>query len=235
MNKLILILCTFFMLLSCNNQTLDLSQLKLNEDSKGYNLDKFQVYRKDKQKGHYEVKTVGNDVSLELVDNGEQVVSYIFMEKSVSQINFAQLKINPILGAKILVYNGKIGFVSANVESTQTENLIKYLFQTLGNPSEVKTNESMEETMNLGASTILFKSLPQYTKKRKSEFGNNEIQYPQYLIWNKNDVIYQLTLEPSNNLVSNIINIISKKALNDKVIMGFHNPEKDPLLSKYLK
>lgn len=223
-------------LINCSKaQVLDLSQIKLNEDSKVYNLEKLKVYRKDEQKGHYEVRYNGNDVSLELTDNGEKVVNYIFMEESVSQINFANMKINPILGANIMEYNGEVGFISANIESAQTVELILYLIKSLGTPSEIKTNERIEETMNLGASEILFKTLPQYTKKQKSDFGNDEIHYPQYLIWNKNDVIYQLTLEPSNNLVSNVINIISKKAFKDRIIMGFHNPDKDPLLSKYLK
>jgi len=64
--------------------------------------------------------------------------------------------------------------------------------------------------------------------------GNDVINYPQHIIWNKKDVIYQLTLEPLNNSVSNVIKIISKKAFKDKIIIGFHNPEKDPYLSKYL-
>lgn len=235
MKKLLIIVYGIFTLLSCKNQTLDLSQIKINEDSREYHLDKFKVYRIDKQNGHYEVKSNGNEVSLELIDNGERVTNYIFMEHSVSQINFAQFQINPTLGAKVVDYNGKIRFISANIESSETEELIIYLLKSLGEPSEIKTTERMEETMSLGAAKILFETLPAYTRKQKSEFGNSEIRYPQHLIWNKEDVIYQLTLEPSNNLVSNSINIIAKKALKDKVIMGFHNPEKDSLLNKYLK
>ena len=234
MKKLLLIFCAFFMLLSCNNSTLDLSQVKLNEESKTYNLNEFKVYRKEEQKGHYEVKHSGSNTSLELIDNGEQVYNYIFMEESVSQINFAKLEIDPVLGAKVVDYNRKIGFISVNITPSQTTELIQHLINSLGTPSEVKTNERLEEAVNLGASQILLRVLPQYTKVKKSEF-NNEILYPQYLIWDKKDVIYQLVLEPLNNSVSSVVNIISKKALKDKIVMGFHNPEKDLILNKYLK
>lgn len=230
MIKKFFLFCAFLALICCNNQTLDLSKISFNEDSKQYDLDKFKVHKKETINGHYEVK----ENSLEVVDNGEKVFNYIFMDKSISQLNFANMKINPTLGAKVVDYNGKIGFISVNIEPSESEKLIKYLFNNLNKPTEVISNERLEEAVNLGASEILLKSLPQYTKIQKGDFGNNVLIYPQNLIWIKNDIIYQLTLEPSNNNVVNVLNIISKKTLEDKVIMGYHNPEKDPILGKYL-
>ena len=234
MKNTIILILNLLLLISCNNKELDLSQVDFNQDSKIYNLDDLKVYKKEEQKGHYEVKHDGDDVSLITVDNGEKVINYVFMENSVSQVNFAGLNIDSTLGAKAVDYNGKIAFISANVSSKQTSELISYFIKTFGVPTEVINNERREEAVNLGASQILFKSLPNYTKKQKDEFNNNSIIYPQNIIWVKKDIIYQLTLEPYNNLVSNVIKVISKKALKDKIILGYHNPKEDPILSKYL-
>jgi hypothetical protein len=234
MKNTIIIILNLLLLISCNNKELDLSQVDFNQDARRYNLDDLKVYKKEGQKGHYEVKHDGDDISLITVDNGEKVINYVFMENSVSQVNFAGLNIDSLLGAKVVDYNGKIAFISANVNSKQTSELISYFIKTFGVPTEVINNERHEEAVNLGASQILFKSLPNYTKKQKDEFYNNSIIYPQNIIWVKKDIIYQLTLEPSNNMVNNVVKIISKHALRDKIIIGFHNPEKDPILSKYL-
>ena len=51
---------------------------------------------------------------------------------------------------------------------------------------------------------------------------------------NGEKVIFQLTLMPTENFVNNTLVVISKKAFRDKIIIGFHNPDKDPILSKYL-
>ncbi|MDQ6528503.1 hypothetical protein [Flavobacterium sp. LHD-85] len=235
MKKITIYLLLSLIIMSCKGQTLDLSTIDFDKPANSYPLEKLKIYRKENQKGHYEIKEDKDGVSLDLKDNGERVLNYIFMDESTSQINFKGLNIDPILGAKIVNYNNKIGYISANIISKETPELINSLMKTLGQPTEVIYNERLEETLELGASKILFKTLPQFTKKQQNNIGNNIIKYSQRIIWNKNDVIYQLTLEPLNNLVGNDIKIISKKAFKDRIIIGFHNPEKDPYLSKYLK
>jgi hypothetical protein len=223
----ILILC------SCS-KTLDLSTIDFDNPSNSYPLKELNPYRKENQKGHYEIKEDKDEVSLVLKDNGERVTNYIFMDETTSQINFSGLKIDTVLGANVVDYNEKIGFISATIVSKQTPELINYLNKELGKPTEIIYNERSEEILDLGASKILLQTLPQFTKKQKDDLGNDVINYPQHIIWDKKDVIYQLTLEPINNSVSNVIKIISKKAFKDKIIIGFHHPEKDPYLSKYL-
>lgn len=234
MKKILIYLLLSTVLISCNSQTLDLSTIDFNKPANSYPLEKLKTYRKENQKGHYEIKEDKDEVSLDLKDNGERVCNYIFMDETSFQINFNGLNIDPILGAKIVDYNGKIGFVSAHIVSKQTPELINYLNKEFGKPTEVIYNERLEEILDLGASKILLQTLPQFAKKQKNDLGNDVINYPQHIIWNKKDVIYQLILEPLNDSVSNVIKIISKKAFKDKVIIGYHNPDENPYLSKYL-
>jgi hypothetical protein len=233
--KPLLLIAITLLFISCNFQSLDLSTIDFDKPANIYPLENLKVYRKENQKGHYEIKEDKDEVSLHLKDNGERVFNYIFINETTFQINFNGLNIDPKLGAEIVDYNNKIEYISANIISKETPELINSLMKRLGQPTEVIYNERLEETLELGASKILFKTLPQFTKKQQNNIGNNVIKYAQRIIWNKNDVIYQLTLEPINNLVGSDIKIISKKAFKDRIIIGFHNPEKDPYLSKYLK
>ena len=225
---------SLIILCSCS-KTLDLSTIDFDKPANLYSLEKLKTYRTDKQKGHYEIKDLKDKVSLVLKDDGERVTNYIFMDEATSQINFYGLNIDPVLGAKVVDYNNEIGFISANIIYKKTPELINYLNKKLGKPTDIIYSERLEEILDLGASKILFQTLPQYTKKQKNDLGNDVINYPQHIIWNKKNVIYQLTLEPLNNSVNNVIKIISKKAFKDRVIICllYTSPSpRDGLLSR---
>jgi len=159
----------FFMsiiLCSCS-KTLDLSTIDFDKPSNSYPLKELNPYRKENQKGHYEITEDKDEVSLVLKDNGERVTNYIFMDETTSQINFSGLKIDKIFGAEVVDYNQKIGFISANIVSKQTPELISYLNKELGKPTEIIYNERLEEILDLGASTILLQTLSHLQKNKK--------------------------------------------------------------------
>ncbi|MDH7464201.1 hypothetical protein QEG73_23085 [Chitinophagaceae bacterium 26-R-25] len=223
-------LISILMMVGCSSQPLDLATIDFDQPADKY-LKGVSYTTKTDQKGHWIVKHNGDDVALALKDDGEKVVDYVFMDESnTKQLTYSGMKINALIGVDIVTYNDKVSYERIRIINTQTSELASYLKQKLGEPTEIIS----DETMDIGTKDILFKSFPKNVKETKDEFGNNVIDYPQNTFWIKGELIYQLTLEPVNNVVNNTLNIISKKAFRDKIIVGYHNPDKHPILSKYL-
>ena len=214
MKKSILFIAAVFVLTGCS-QSLDLSKIQLNSDSKAYHLDDYDVFRRQEQKGHYEYSEKDN--SLNLIDNGERVISYIFMDEYVKNIHFAGLKINPTLGAEIADYNGKIAFISAEIKSSDTLKLIAYLMNTLGEPTKIYENSITEEFHQIPCQKMS-EALPSYTKRKDGEFI-----YPGRLVWKKENFKYILILYPLTEVLGNRVYIITKEAFNDNVIFDYRN------------
>lgn len=248
MKRNILILTLVTLLISCNKgQTLDLSTIDFNHDSKEYQIDELSPSRTEKQAGHFEIaydksadesiaKDLNSNVSMILKDNGEKVTIYNFDDiKSNTNINFAEQALDSTYGTTIVDYNNKVSFISTSVIKENTLRLINVLEKKLGKPIEIVIGERSIEAVNSELENKLITTFPASSKKVTNELGNDVFLFPEVLIWDKGSVLYQLTLNPVNKEVSNNLVIISKKALKDKIIMGFHNPEKDPLLNKYLK
>lgn len=223
---------------SCSGQNLDLSTITIGESADKYNLEKLKATKKDEQKGHYESKINGEEVSLDLVDNGEQITNYFFDNENVQKINYLGCSIDKTLGAKIMIYNNKIAYIRVNISVNDKKNKGYYakLLNNLGVPTDIIFNDRNEESLNLGSLQILSKDMPSYIKKTQdSLIGNKIVVYPQYMFWNKNNIIYKLGIEPVNNNVSSTLEVFTKKALKDKIILGMQNAEKDPIFNKYLK
>lgn len=225
MNRSILFIF-MFVLASCHH-SLDLSKIQLNSDSKTYHLDDYDVFRRQEQKGHFEYSE--KDKSLNLIDNGERVISYIFMDEYVKNIHFAGLKINPTLGAEIADYNGKIAFISAEIDSYETLKLIAYLMNTLGEPTKIYENSVIEKFRQIPCQKMS-EVLPSYTKREDGEFI-----YPDLLVWEKEDVIYSLRLDPQTEVLGNYLRIITKEAFNDNVILDNRNVEEKGAIYCVLK
>ena len=56
-----------------------------------------------------------------------------------------------------------------------------------------------------------------------------------FYYWDKKDFIITYRIGLTKDGFSNEVVFSTKKALKDKIVFGYHNIEKDPLLSKYLK
>lgn len=223
-----------------------MSQVNFNKDSKDYKLTSLSASRTNEQKGHYELsnnssiaesqaKDLNGSSSLILKDNGEKLIIYKFDdEKSNSSLNFAGLKLDSNYGTQIVDYNNKVSFVSLSVQRQETAKFIEALLSKIGNPTQTVQGELEQEDISKDAVVQLAKLFPSSVKHIKNDLGNDVTTYPEIIVWNKNDVLYQLTLNPTKEGITNSLVIISKKALKDKIIMGFHNAERDPILSKYI-
>lgn len=248
MKKIILSIIATIMLCGCNKgEILDLSKIDFGKDSKEYKLSSLSPSRTNEQNGHYEVvydppladpsvENHNSNVSLVIKDDGEKVTNYSFDDdKSNSHINYAGLPLDASYGTKIVDYNGKISFISTSINRERTLDLISFLEKSIGHPTEIITNETMEATLKPDRINQLIEIFPDDTKRMKNDWGNDIISYPEILIWNENDKIYQLTLNPVGEDITNYLVVISKKAFKDKVIFGFHVPEKSHIFDKYLK
>jgi hypothetical protein len=66
MKKTLIFFLLPIILVNCNTQTLDLSTIDFNKPANPYALEKLKTYRKENQKGHYEIKEDKDEVSLYL-------------------------------------------------------------------------------------------------------------------------------------------------------------------------
>lgn len=246
--RTLLSITVIIVLCSCKSeQTLDLSEVDFSKDSKEYRLSNLSPSTVTEQNGHYEVvydstlnesdvEYRSSNVSLVMKDDGEKVIVYLFDDdKSNSHINYAGLSLDASYGTKVVDYNGKISFISTSINRRETVELITTLEKNIGKPTEIINNETMEENVKPENINQLIAIFPDSTKKIESDWGNKMISYPEILIWNENNKIYQLILNPVGEDITNTLVIISKKAFKDKIILGFHVPEKDPILKKYLE
>lgn len=235
MKSKIMLVLTLLVLISCNNKELDLSKIDFNQKASIY-LDDLNVYKKEEQKGHYVLDYQNDEVSLGLKDDGERVVKYTFMEeKNTNQLNYSGLRVNDVMGVSISVYDEKISFMRIHVKNTQTLEFFDVLKKKLGNPTEILIKDGVNFDDKNISQKMLIEKMPNQAKKYKDEVLEQfYFSYPEHFIWVDSDIIYQLTIVPVGNYISNSLVVISKKALKDKVIFGFHNPNEDPILSKYL-
>ncbi|WP_289664419.1 hypothetical protein [Flavobacterium panacagri] len=234
MKNKILISLNLLLLMSCTSKSQDLSTIDFNKSAETY-LDGLSFSSKTEQKGHYEAVVNGEDASLNLVDKGEKSTNYVFMgEKNTAQLNYGGIPINDVMGTAITVYDNKIAFMRINPKNDQSIALFDFLKKKLGNPTEIVKSENTPYNEIDKSQKLLLDKLPNETKKIKDDFDDYYITYPEHFIWNKGDTIYQLTFSPTGNYVSSQLVVISKKAFKDRIIMGYHAPDKDPVLAKYL-
>lgn len=235
-NKRNLLLLSAILLAGCTSKKLDLSTISYNENAGSY-LDGLKYYKKTDQQGHYAIKGDGEDVSLVLKDDGERLVNYVFMEGTAKEVNYAGLPISEVLGAAVSVYEDKVAYFHAVVQPDHSVELFESMKKSLGQPTEIINDTvQFDKAHPTPAQSELLKKLPDLTKPvTDEELGDERLSYPQRIIWLKGEVIHMLTLEAVDAKVSNQIMAITKKAFKDRVIVGFHVPEQDPILGKYLK
>lgn len=233
--KKLLNLLILLMVISCTKKSLDLSKIAIGDDAENINLNIFRPTKTMQQFGHFELVQNGNELTLGLVDSGEKVTTYYFVNENVGDLNYLGYPVDSVLGAKIIVYNGKVEYIGSEFVQSSNDNLLGAIIENLGTPTEVIKNNILKETIDLDAYQILKSELSSYIiEKMEIEGSPSEIIYPQWMVWDKDNILYVLDIDPLNNYVNIGLHIMSKKALKDKVIFGFHNPAKDPLLSKYI-
>lgn len=234
MKNKILVSLNLILLMSCTSNSQDLSIIDFNKNAETY-LDGLTFSSKTEQKGHYEAVINGEDASLKLIDKGEVSTNYVFMGENTAQLNYGGLAINDVMGSSLNVYEDKIAFMRINVKNEQSIALLDLLKKKLRTPTEIIKSDNNHYDETDKSQRLLLDKLPNETKKIKDDLLDEYyLTYPEHFIWDKNEVIYQLTFSPTGSYVTNQLVVISKKALKDKIIIGFHNTDKDSILSKYM-
>lgn len=220
--KLFSAIVLFVMLTSCKKDTIDIAKLTFNKPL-DIDLNSY-ASRVENQNGHIEV----SDGGFKTIDKGEKVVKYSFDEKESANLKFAGAAINPSFGAVITTYNHVLSFATFTVNAEQTGSSVQYLKETFGKPDSAAVNNVSAESISDKTKAILKESFPEYYKEYKDDFNSMVINYPQVISWVRNDVLYRLTLDPVNNSLNFKLDIITKKAFNDAVIVGYHKNTDNP-------
>ena len=231
MKKAIIVL-GFISLLSCKNQKLDLSSININEMASVY-LNKIKVVKAEVQKGFWKFEPNNMGGNLTLIDNGEISTSYTFLLSSEEeQINYLKYKLKPGSGGVIVENRNKIVFYRFEFEWKNTFEVLKNIKVKLGKPSGIIIDSIPADIKSV---QILQKYLPkdEYWFK-KNEFGEKMFYYPIHYIWLVDNCIFHYTLIKTTDLIANQLIFITIDAYKRQLIFGYHNPSKDPILSKYL-
>ncbi|WP_412466918.1 hypothetical protein [Pedobacter sp. KLB.chiD] len=207
---------------ACKRKVVDISQLTFNRpldiDLKGY------TSRVENQDGHIEVSNGG----LKIVDKGEKVMKYSFDEKESANLKFDGAGINPSFGAVITTYNNLLSFATFTLTTDQTARGIQYLKKKYGKPKNAVVNNIMAEALSEKTKAMISENFPEYYKEYKNDFNTMVVEYPQVTSWVKDDVLYRMTLDPVKNNLNFKLDIITKKAFDDAVIIGYHKNIDDP-------
>lgn len=223
---------------SCsNNRVLELSTIDFNKSSDEYELAGLSASKVVPQNGHYEIKQYPNgNVLLTVVDEGEKTISYSFEdEKAIAHINYGGLPLDPTFGAQIGEYEGKVSFMSISTRSENIADFIAVLKKKLGEPTEIISSQLFTDRLKNDVVSQLSTVFPNEVENQVTDEGYNMTSFPEKIIWAEDNMIYQLIMTPGMDEITNTLHIISKKAYRDRVFFGYHNPEKDSILGKYLK
>lgn len=216
--RVLFILLSLYFLIGCKsinqNETIDLYQL-VNKPAETKLKDL--ASRTEEQKGHYEF----NGGQLKLVDNGERVTNYSFDEKDANNIKFHNIGINASYGAQVVVYHNVVAFVSVKAPEEHVKDYFTNFVKELGTSDSMHTESIGAATINDKVKSILLEAFPGILKAYKGDLPD-VLVYPQRLFWKKGDVRYFLSLDPVGDNVNLKIDIISEKALNDRIVMGYH-------------
>lgn len=213
----------------CNSQTLDLDNIDFNGNP---HFEKLKISKVEQQKGHWVLDQSKNDVGLALSGTESSVQYTLITPDELAQITFNNLPLDDI-GAKLATYKDKFAFARLSVDKSKTFDLYNHLKQKLGKPDQ--TFDSLAYDKNNTEVKLLETNLKGDIKIGKDEYDDEMVSYPYQNVWVKGNIIYQYTLVRAKNSFSNTLVIISKEAFNDKIIFGYHNPQQDPILSKYIK
>lgn len=222
--------------IGCNKSTLDLSTIDFSQPASEY-LKDISPSKGEIQYGHWElVKNNSAEDDLELKPVGKEEVSKVYHitdPSDKSQFSFFGYPSIGMMGIEIVEYQNKIAFYSIYPEGSKTSEILLKLKQKLGEPSGVILD-------TLGKTNILLppilKTLPKddityFT----DEYDDQQVSFPEHYIWKRNGMIYQFTLLQGSQVVSSKIVAIDIKAFKDRIIFGYHVPDKDPVLGRFLK
>ena len=234
MNKFSALILTFIFI-GCNKMNLDLSTVEFSQPASKY-LKGLNISKGEQQYGHWELvkkNMAEHDPELKLVGSAEVSTIYRLTDQSdKDQLSFLGYPSIGMMGIDIVEYKNRLVFYSMYPEGTQTSEILSKLKEKLGKPSGVVLD-------TLGKINILLppilKTLPKDDIKYfTDEYGDQQVSFPEHYIWKRNGMLYQFTLLKGTDILTSKIVAIDIKAFKDRIIFGYHMPDKDPILGSYL-
>ena len=221
--------------MGCSNSPLDLSTIDFNQPAAKH-LENLSFSKVNVQHGHWELyKKAGtaDDVELKLADKGEVSVVYNLIDASDKhKVNFLGYSSIEMIGVEIVEYKNKIAFYSMYLDKTKTPEILLKLKEKLGKPSGLVLDTIRKSSELLFTITKTFPKSD--VKSFIDEYGDECFSYPVHYIWKKDNVLYQFTLLVGTELFTSKIVAININAFKDRIIFGYHMPDKDPVLGSYL-
>ncbi|SFW70313.1 hypothetical protein SAMN02927921_03450 [Sinomicrobium oceani] len=228
--KRMLFLSSLLSIFSCQTQTLDITKIDLHKNAKE-TLEGLKISRIDTQNGAY--KTGGN---AELEDNGKISMYYIFKGPSdESKVAYSGIRPEPGTGGRIVEHDDKIAFINFAFQRDKTFELLAKLKKDLGTPDQILYDSIPNNESDSEVKMLLKAFSSEELKYSEDEFGDSYISFPLHHVWVKDGYIYKYTLLRGRKEYSNDLVIISKQALLDRIVFGYHNPDKDPIFIKYVQ
>ncbi|WP_131726221.1 hypothetical protein [Chryseobacterium sp. Leaf405] len=231
MNKFSAVLLTLIFI-GCNKTTLDLGKIDFSQPASVY----LKGSKGELQYGHWELAkndAAQDDPKLKLVGRSEISTVYRITNSSEkNQFSFLGYPSIEMMGIEMVEYKNKLVFYSMYPEGKKTPEILLKLKEKLGKPSGVVLD-------TLGKTNILLppilKTLPKNDIKYfTDEYGDQQVSFPEHYIWKRNGMLYQFTLLKGTKIVTNKIVAIDINAFKDRIIFGYHMPDKDPILGNYL-
>ena len=222
--------------MSCQEAVpIDLSMLDDAIDVKTA-LDNKSIRNVQTQNGYWEIVKTGEKVEAKLRDNGNISTIYSLKgEQEEKLFAFANFNIKKNTGGKIVENGNKIVFVNITLEATETFKVLEHLKEKLGIPDQIISDSVFYNAADDKVNLILKNVEQDNVKIQKDEFEDEYLVYPLHFVWNQNGYIYKYTLIINETSFSNDLVILSKKAFNDKLIFGYHNPKEDPIFKVYFE
>lgn len=219
---------------SCQSNSLDLSKTNF-ETSIGKTLQGLKISRVEPQKGHWELIKSEESLKPKLIEDGTTTTLYILKEKSdEDKVNYAGIKIEEGTGGRLAEHNDKLIFANFSLNKQETFRVYEQLKNLLGPRDQVIYDSIADDRTDPEVKFILSKFQDKEIKFSKDEYGDSYVVFPVHNIWFKDNYIYKYTFLRGREVYQNDFVILSKNALQNKFIFGYHNPN-DPIFNKYLK
>ena len=130
--------------------------------------------------------------------------------------------------------NKKIVFVNIALKPQETFNVLKKLKTSLGKPDQIMYDSIGDNKTDNKVKLILKEFSKNEIRSNKDDFSSYLV-FPLRYVWLKDNYIYEYTFLTGDKIFGNELVILSIKAFKEKRIQYYNNPEKDPILSKYIK
>ncbi|RFZ90974.1 hypothetical protein D0C36_18690 [Mucilaginibacter conchicola] len=218
--KLVFIWC--FALFGCGPKNLDLKNIPLGQKS-AVQLSDYTQNTKE-QKGRFEKPT---ENGIDLVDKGEKITYYFFAGKD--NITFNKARLANVLESKVVTYDGIVSFIGIHPDNRDAVNLLKSIITENGTPDSIIYDERKFTSVDKATLPVLQDAMGDKIKEVTDEFDDKSTRYPQRLIWTKNDILTEVIIDPTNAHLNMAVNIITKKAYADHIVIEYFKP----LLKEY--